>query len=137
MTFNKRKKSRETALQIIYSWNILKSKNIKTKIKELKLLKLNIFKNIDLIYLNKLIYGVIKNIQYLNKIINLNINKNTKYIGNIEKIILNISIFELKKNKSIPYKVIINEGIELSKKFGSQNSYKLINSILDKIHKKK
>ncbi len=91
------------------------------------------FKNIDLIYLKKITYGVTKNKKYLNKIINLNLKKNTKYIGKIENIILNISIYELKKNKYIPHKVIINEGIELAKKFGSQNSYKFINSILDKI----
>ncbi len=135
MNFFKRKKSREIALQFIYSWNMSKNKNIKNKIKEIKLLNLNLYKNIDKIYFKKIIYGVINNIKYIKKIIKKKKKKGTKYIGKIEKIILYIAIYELKIEKNIPFKVIINESIELAKKFSSNNSYKFINSILDTIYK--
>ncbi len=138
MNFIKKQKTRELALQIIYSWNILNNKkDIKYKIKEFKLIKSKILKNIDIKYLYKIIINIKKNYKYINKIILTNIHKNTKYIGKIEFSILCIAIYELKIKKSIPYKIIINESILLAKKFGAYNSYKLINSILDTICKKK
>ncbi len=129
----KKKKSREIALQIIYSWK-LSNIDIKLKIKEINYFNFN--KNIDQYYHNIIIYGVINNIKNIKNYIKKNINKNTKYIDIIEKIILYIAIYEY-KNLKTPYKVIINESIELAKKFSTQNSYKLINSILDKILIKK
>ncbi len=132
--FKKKHNTRELALQIIYSWYILKTKkNIKLKIKEFKLFKKEIFKNIDIKYLFKIIYGIQKNYKYIRKIIFNNIYASTKYIGNIEISILYMSIYEFKIRKNLHYKVIINESILLAKKFGSYNSYKLINKILDNI----
>ncbi len=137
MNFSKNTKTRELALQIIYSLIILKKKNWKSKIKEFKLINNNILKNINITYLYKILSGVYKNIKYIKKILIKNINKKTKYIGKIEKTILYIAIYEIKKNKKLSYKIIINESIKLSKKFCSINSYKFINSILDKICFKK
>ncbi len=130
-------KTRELALQIIYSWKIFKNnKNIKYKIKEFKIIKKNILNNIDIIYLLKILIGIEKNYKYINLIIKKYIYNSTKYIGNIEYSILYISIYEIKINKILPYKIIINESILLAKKFGAYNSYKLINKILDNIIKK-
>ncbi len=137
MKFLRRKKARETTLQIIYSWNILKKKNIQYKIQEIKLLDVTLFTNIDWNYFKKITYGIIKNYKYINNIIKENLNKNTKYLNKIEQIILSIAIYEFKMNNYIPYKVIINESIELAKKFSHKFSHKLINSFLDKIYKNK
>ncbi len=137
MNFKKKIKTREAALQIIYSIKISKNKNIKSKIQEFKLINLNILKNLDFKYLYKILNGINNNIKYINKILKLNIKSKTRYIGYIEKCILYIAIYEIKKNKKLPLKVIINESIKLTKKFGSKNDYKLINSILHKICFKK
>ncbi len=135
MNYKKKQKTREVAIQIIYSWKILKyKKNIELKLKEFKKIKPEIFKKIDLLYLKKIIKGIKKNIKYIKNIISSNIYKKTKYIGNIEYAILYIAIYELKINKILPYKVIINESILLSKKFGYLNSYKLINKIIHNIY---
>ncbi len=135
MNYKKKQKTREVAIQIIYSWKIFKyKKNIKQKIKDFKKIKPKIFNEIDLLYLKKIIKGINKNIKYIKNIISSNIYKKTKYIGNIEYAILYIAIYELKINKKLPYKVIINESILLSKKFGYLNSYKLINKIIHNIY---
>ncbi len=136
MNFIKRIKSREIALQTIYSWKISNNKNIKYKIKEIKLL-INDFKNIDIKYFLKLVTGIIKNKKNINKIIKTYTFNKIKYLGKIEKIILSIAIYEFEKNKFIPYKVIINESVKLAKKFSNLNSYKFINSIIDKIYNSK
>ncbi len=130
-------KTRELALQIIYSWNIFKNNNnIKYKIKEFKKIKENIFYNINIKYLIRILNGVQKNYNFINNIINKYIYNNTKYIGKIELSILYLSIYELKISKKLPYRIIINESIIIAKKFGAYNSYKLINKILDNINKK-
>ncbi len=129
-------KTRELALQIIYSWNIFKNKNnIKYKIKEFKKIKKNILKNINIEYLIKILNGIQRYYNFINKIINKYVYNNTKYIGIIELSILYLSIYELKISKLLPYKIIINESILIAKKFGAYNSYKLINKILDNINK--
>ncbi len=130
--------TRKLALQIIYSWNINKNKKkIKYKIKEFKSINKKIFNNINIKYLLKIINGVQKNYKYIKKIIFYYIYNSTKYIGKIELSILYISLYEIKIRKKLSYKIIINESIILAKKFGSFNSYKLINKILDNIIKKK
>lgn len=128
----KRRKARETALQALYSWQI--SRNNLSIIKNY-IFKDNNIKKIDLIYFNDIFYGVIQEIIHLDNIIAIYLHKNIKELGEIEKSILRISIYEIKKRKDVPHKVIINEGIELAKKFGTYKSHKFINGILDKVIK--
>ncbi len=133
MNFKKNQKTREIALQILYSLIVSNNKNIEKKTNEFKNIKKNIFNKVNIKYLYKILNGIIKNIKYINNILIKNIKKKTRYIGLIEKYILYMAIYEIKIKKTLPIKVIINENIELTKKFGSQNDYKLINSILHKI----
>ena len=51
----------------------------------------------------------------------------------VEKAILRLSTFELTKRQDVPYKVVINESIELAKDFGAEDSHKFVNGVLDKI----
>ena len=51
----------------------------------------------------------------------------------IERSILRLAVYELKYETDVPYKVAINEAIELAKTFGAEESHKYINGVLDKI----
>ncbi|MGL4196035.1 MAG: transcription antitermination protein NusB, partial [Edwardsiella piscicida] len=53
--------------------------------------------------------------------------------GQVERAILRVSIYELSKRQDVPYKVAINEGIELAKTFGAEDSHKFVNGVLDKV----
>lgn len=53
-------------------------------------------------------------------------------IDPVEKSVLQISCFEMKHRKDVPYKVIINEAVELTKTFGAEESHKYINAVMDK-----
>lgn len=82
-------------------------------------------------FLQFLIKGVTRNIKDIDKIIKAYAPEwPINQISVIDRNILRISIFELIYNDSTPYKVIINEAIELSKNFGSGNSSKFINGVL-------
>jgi len=82
--------------------------------------------------------GVMENITQINEVItkytkNWTINR----INNIDRNILRIAIYELLYCPDIPYKVAINEAIEIAKKYGTLESGKFINGVLDKVAKEK
>ena len=128
--FNKRRKSREQVLQAIYSWLLVKH--------PLKSLENDFFiiknkKKYDRKYFEILLYGIIKKLNDLNIILSKHLNRSISSISKVEYVILLIACFELTTKLNIPKKVAINEAIQLSKIYGSANSYKFINATLDKI----
>ena len=88
------------------------------------------------VFARDLIIGVIENLVFIDKII-------VKYLENwqfervslVDKAILRLGVYSLKFLKDIPPKVTINEAVDIAKKFGTQDSYRFINGILDSINK--
>ncbi|ANZ22652.1 N utilization substance protein B [Buchnera aphidicola (Diuraphis noxia)] len=124
-----RRKARTCALQILYSWEISHN-NIKESAREF--LKEKNQKNIDIQYFYELIFGITRNCKNIDNLMKPYLFRSLKELGHIEKAILRIAFYELYNRKDIPYKVSINEGIELAKLFGSKDSHKFINGVLDK-----
>ncbi|CAL4323123.1 Transcription antitermination protein NusB [Buchnera aphidicola (Chaitophorus sp. 3695)] len=122
-----RKNSRICIVQALYSWQL--SNNKIYKIKKFFYEK---YKKIDFQYFNEVFTGIIKNKIKIDNLIKPYILRNLNRLSEVEKSILRMSVYELFKRKDIPYKVIINEGIEISKIFGSKDSHKFINGVLDK-----
>jgi len=125
----KRRKAREYAVQLLYSWQL--SKNNIQDVIDYFLLE-NTITEIDFNYFYELILGVTKNYRNLDKSMEPYLSRNLKELGEIEKAILRISFYELTKRNDIPYRVSINESIELAKSFGAEKSHKFINGVLDK-----
>ena len=86
-------------------------------------------------FCKNLISGVINNIGNLDLTIDSYIDRSIKSLDIIEKNILRLALYELIYKKELDTPIIINEAIRLSKKYGSNNGYKYINAILDKIVK--
>lgn len=124
-----RRKARACALQMLYSWEISQN-NIKDN--TIEFLKEKNKRNIDLEYFYDLIFGITHNCENIDNLMKPYLSRSLKKIGQVEKAILRISFYELYKRNDIPYKVSINEGIELAKLFGSEDSHKFINGVLDK-----
>ncbi|BBE31858.1 N utilization substance protein B [Tepiditoga spiralis] len=78
-----------------------------------------------------------ENLSSIDKIIEDNL-KNWSFdrIGNVEKSVLRLAIYEILEKKETPIKVIIDEAIELSKKYSEETSGKFVNGILDRIARK-
>lgn len=127
--FIKRQKSRYYALQALYSWSITQD--------DLNLVEKNILyekdlNKIDYDHFKKLIYGISEKLTILDDSFAPYLNIGLKELDTIELNILRIAVFEFQECKEIPFKVVINEALELSKKFGATDSYKFINGVLDK-----
>jgi N utilization substance protein B len=85
-----------------------------------------------------LISGTISNLESIDGIIKSKLrNWDFERISSIDKAILRFSIFSIIYEKELPEKIIINEAIEIVKEFGSDESYKFVNGILDAIRKSK
>lgn len=80
---------------------------------------------------------MIQNIDELNIEISSYIDRPIEKLSPIEHSILCISVYELIYDSAIPYKVAINEGVELAKTFGGIEGYKYINGVLDKVAEKR
>lgn len=127
-----RRKSREFLLQALYQWHI--SKAGANLIKQ-QFSKNTVFKNskLDENYFEELLTGIIERSTQLDTSISEVIDRPLNSISTVELSILRLSCYELTYKQDIPYKVIINEAIELAKRYGGSQSYKYVNGILDKL----
>lgn len=125
-----RRFARLCALQALYAWQL--SKNDYTMISN-HVIKIQNIQNFNISYFLTLYIGVIHTIKELNTLMIPYLSRGLKAIDYIEYSVLLIALFELTQCCDVPYKVVINEAIELAKIFGSEKSHKFINGVLDKI----
>jgi len=86
-------------------------------------------------FFSNLFTNIPKNISILDEIIKPSLDRSINELGPIERAVLYLGVYELKFQLEVPYKVVINEAVELTKLYGAESAYKLINSSLDKIAK--
>ncbi len=125
-----RHKSRRLALQALYQWQLAKNTmpEISKQFREDKF-----FASIDQEYFNDLVTNVIKTHTELDPQFIPLLDRDSKELDPIELTILRMGTYELSKRVDIPYRVVINEAIELAKLFGAQDSHKYINGVLDQL----
>ena len=131
----KRTEIRELTFKLIYSLEIQKDVNLEEQLGlYLEGNEIKEFKDIE--YIKDCIFGIKKNEEEIEKEIEKNITSEWK-IDRISKInlsLLKLAIYEI-KYKQIPFKVEINEVVELAKKYGDDQSSKFINGMLAKVVK--
>ena len=84
-------------------------------------------------FFSNLLLNIPKNIALLEDIILPSLDRSVDELGPTEKAILYLGVYELKFQLEVPYRVVINEAVELAKLYGAEGSFKLVNSSLDKI----
>ncbi|NDP49196.1 MAG: transcription antitermination factor NusB [Sulfuriferula multivorans] len=124
-----RKNAREFTLQGVYAWLVGGA--------DITLIAANLkedpqFKRVDEDYFRTLLYGVIKDEDLLSTRISLCLDRPIAELSPIERGILLIGAYELVSCLDVPWRVAINEGVELAKKFGGTDGHKYINGVLDK-----
>ena len=131
----KRTEIRELTFKLIYSFEIQKNEDLDEQI-ELYIENNNIEEQDAIEYIKDCIYGINKNEEEIKKIVEDSLTSDWK-IDRISKVnlsLLKLAIYEI-KYKNIPYKVEINEVVELAKTYGEDTSSKFINGALAKIVK--
>lgn len=125
--------SRLVAMQTLYETEFRTS----AKIEDVKKRNVDEFDgNVDEEFYNFVVTGVIENRQLLDNLISEAAPEwPIDQITPLDRIILEIAIYELKFEKNLPPKVAIDEAVELAKQFGSDNSSKFVNGVLGSVFK--
>ena len=128
---------REQAFKLIYSLDIQKNENLEEQI-ELYIENNMITEKRAKEYIRESVKGVEENKEAILKLIEKNLKSDWKIdrISNIDIAILKLAIYELEYTE-IPFKVVINEAVEIAKKYGEDTSKNFINGILASIVKEK
>ncbi len=84
-------------------------------------------------FFSNLFLNIPKNISLLDEIIKPSLDRSIDELGLTEHAVLYVGTYELKFQPEVPYKVVINEAVELTKLYGADGSHKLVNTVLDKI----
>ena len=90
-------------------------------------------KRADTSYFREALTGIHRDQQSLGVLIEQNGERHLNELDPVERAILYLGAFELTARIDLPYKVVINEAIELARSFGATDSYKYVNSVLDEI----
>ena len=124
---------REQAFKLIYSLEIQKQDNLQEAI-DLFLENNEIDDKSAKEYINDAILGIEKNKEKIIEQIEKNLKKDWKIerISKIDLSILKLAIYEI-QYKELPFKVVINEAVELAKKYGEDSSKNFVNGILASI----
>lgn len=125
-----RRRARECAVQALYSWAV--SGNSAEQV-ELAFMLDQDMKGVDKPYFRKLFRQAVENMETVDFSITPYIDRAFEELDPVEKAILRLAVYELRFELDVPYKVVINEAIEVAKVFGSDDSHKYINGVLDKI----
>ena len=125
-----RHRSREFALQGLYQW-LLNNEPASTVVNNIR--AAHGFEKADADHFAALLYGTIKDSVALRESFAPLIDRTVAELSPIEHGVLLIGAYELKNNLDIPYRVVINEAVELNKSFGGIDGHKYVNGVLDKL----
>lgn len=125
-----RRKSRELVLKAVYR-GMINAGELKQVFLDMK--EDPEYTRADEAYFKALLEGVTAKIDALDQQIAIFIDRKLSELSPVEHAILRISSYELMFDSTIPYRVAINEGVELAKLYGGADGHKYINGVLDKV----
>jgi len=125
-----RSNARKNVVQALYQWQMTGTSVIEI---ERQFSESDRLKNVQRSYFSELLRGVPKELAAIDDALKMFVDRPVEKIDPVERAILRMSIFELFHRLDIPYRVILNEAVSLSKLYGAEDGYKYINGVLDKI----
>ena len=122
-----RRRSREIALQAIYAWQLAGGD-------ALELLRaMDDYAHADRALAETLVRGVLERSAELEALIAPCLDREFRRLSPVERAILYIGAFELQEHPGTPFKVVVNEAVELGKSFGGTGGHKFVNGVLEKL----
>lgn len=125
-----RRKARQLALQALYQWQMARQ-----PVNEIEAqFRVNQdMTDTDLPLFSQLLRGVVEARAELDLAFSPYLDRNIDDLDPIEVSVLRIGSFELMRRLEVPYRVAINESVELAKVFGATDSHRYVNGVLDKV----
>ena len=125
-----RRRARELAVQGLYAWQMsgLPAAEILVHLSDTKE-----FERADRAYLNRLLGGVIAAAETLRATLSPLLDRPWPGLSPVERAVLLLAAFELSAVPEIPFRVVINEAVDLAKIFGGTDGHKYVNGVLDRV----
>ena len=124
-----RRRSRELALQGLYQWLLSGADGAEI---EAHIREMDGFDKCDRVHFDALLHGGIAEAAALDAVLARHVDRKTTELSPVEHAVLMIGAYELTHCLDIPYRVVINEAVELAKSFGGTDGHKYVNGVLDK-----
>ena len=128
--FEPRRRARRRALQALYRWQ-LNDDSAVTIIKQF--LEEQSFEGVDAEYFQQLVRDVIAEGDTLDEKLRPHVERIDSSLDQMERVILRIGAVELLKHPEIPYRVVIDEAVELAHRFGAEQGHSFVNGVLDRL----
>jgi N utilization substance protein B len=125
-----RSRARRRALQALYAWQ-LSGSHMNAVIEQFR--HEQDMEVADLDYFEDLLLGVEKHVAELDAILRPYLDREVAEVDPIERAALRLAAYELKHRPDVPYRVVINEAIEVTKRFGADHGHSYVNGVLDKL----
>jgi N utilization substance protein B len=124
-----RSRARRRALQAVYAWQLSHSP-VERVIEQFR--DEQDMEVADLEYFEALVRGVVEHSDELDAVLAKYIDRGMGQVDPIERAVLRIAGFELAHRVDVPYRVVINEAIETTKRFGAEHGHTYVNGVLDR-----
>lgn len=125
-----RRKARRFAVQALYQWQMADTEPHEI---EAWFHTENDLRKTDTDYFHELLTGVTGRVEELDAALKPVLDRPVNELGQVERAVLRLGAFELMTRPDVPWKVVINEGIELVRMFGAEESFRYVNGVLDKL----
>jgi N utilization substance protein B len=125
-----RHNARQSALQALYQWQMSGNDLIDI---ENQFLEEQDMSKVDLKFFKELLHKIPAQIETIDKACEPYLDRSIDSVDPVERAVIRIGVYELCMRPDIPYRVIINEAVELAKSFGAEQGHRYVNSILDKV----
>ena len=132
---NKKSQARRYAVQAIYQWQMTGQDLADIRDVHDQFLAEQNNGGFDIRYFDTLLRGVSGNLETLDQQLKPCLDRSIESVDPVERAILRLGAFELIHRKEVPYRVIINESVELAKGFGAEQGHRYVNGVLDKLAK--
>jgi len=125
-----RREARSLSVQALYQWHMAGQAINEI---EAQFRVDNDFAKVDGAYFHEVLHGVPANKSEIDGLILPSLDRPMNEVDPVELAVLRLSCYELLKRIDVPYRVVINEGIEMAKIFGATDGHKFVNGVLDKL----
>lgn len=125
-----RHKARRSAVQALYQWQLTRQPPSEI---ERHFLSDDTLRDADLEYFQHLVREIPARQQALDDHLAAHIDRGIAEIDPVERAILRLGAFELECHPEIPYRVVLNEAVELAKTFGAEHGHRYVNAVLDRV----
>lgn len=121
--------ARKLAMQALYQWQLARQPAAEIK---RQFLEDEDSAGVDREYFTELVSGCIDRNEEITATLAPFIDRPLEQLDPVEAAILMIGVFELRQRIDVPYRVVINEAVDLCKRFGATDAHKYINAVLDR-----